>query len=140
MPKLYFYDTGLVCALLGITEPVMLNFHPLAGSIFENFVVSELVKYRYNKALPLNMFFWRDNIGHEIDIISEKGDKLFPVEIKSGRTITSDFFKNLIFWQSVSGTAEGAVIYGGDSAQERSNGITVVPWQKLGMLYKRGVI
>ncbi len=140
MPKIYFYDTGLACALLGIRDVNTFSLHPYAGCIFENFVVSELMKFRYNKALPLNLYFWRDNVGHEIDILAENGDRLFPLEIKSGRTITPEYFKNLLFLQSISGQNHGAVVYAGEMKQERSNGISVLPWKKMIDLVKMGVI
>ena len=140
MPKIYFYDTGLACALLGIRDVNTFSLHPYAGCIFENFVVSELIKFRYNKALPLNLYFWRDNVGHEIDILVENGDRLFPLEIKSGRTITPEYFKNLLFWQSISGQNRGAVVYAGEMKQERSNGISVLPWRKMIDLEHMGVI
>src|SRR5450759_3471883 len=58
MSKLYFYDTGLVCALLGIQNAQQLNYHPLYGSLFETFAISELIKYRYNRAKSNNLYFW----------------------------------------------------------------------------------
>ena len=61
MPKLYFHDTGLVCALLGLEEPEQVRFHHLKGSLFENFVIGELLKQRYNRARSHNLNFWRDN-------------------------------------------------------------------------------
>jgi predicted AAA+ superfamily ATPase len=134
MPKLYFYDTGLVCSLLGITQAAQLSLHPLKGNLFENFVVGELVKERFNKNLPLNLYFWRDSTGNEVDIIIDKGTTLYPVEIKAGKTITSDYFKNFQFWNKIAGTEEGAVIYAGNTLQKRSSGITVVPWNNIKLL------
>ena len=131
MPKIYFYETGLVCALLGIKNAQQLNYHPLFGSLFENFIIGELMKHRYNQAKSNNLFFWRDNSGHEIDILAETGDILYPIEIKSGRTITDEFFKSILFWFKVSGDKSGKVIYAGESGQKRSNGIEIVPWNKL---------
>jgi predicted AAA+ superfamily ATPase len=137
MPKLYFYDTGLVCALLGIQNAQQLYYHPLAGSLFENFVISELIKYRYNRAKLNNLYFWRDNIGHEIDVIVEISSGLFPIEIKSGKTITQDFFKGLLFWHGISGEQSGVVIYAGEAGQKRSNGIEIIPWNELSGLMAR---
>lgn len=134
MPKLYFYDTGLVCSLLGITQATQLSLHPLKGNLFENFVVGELVKERFNKNLPLNLYFWRDSTGNEVDIIIDKGTTLYPVEIKAGKTITNDYFKNFQFWNKITGTEEGAVIYAGNTLQKRSSGITVVPWNNIKLL------
>jgi predicted AAA+ superfamily ATPase len=78
-----------------------------------------------------DLYFWRDNTGNEMDIIIDKGTYLYPVEIKAGKTITNDYFKNLQFWSKITGTAEGTVIYAGDSSQKRSNGVTVIPWNNL---------
>ena len=130
MPKLYFYDTGLVCALLGIQDFSQLTYHYMAGALFENLIVSELLKTRYNNARNNNLFFWRDNVGHEIDILIENQDQLFPVEIKSGKTITPDFFSGLLFWQKISNTKNGLVIYGGEEPQKRITGINIIPWRK----------
>ncbi len=131
MPKLYFYDTGLVCYLLGIQNPEQLTFHPLSGSLFENFIISELLKKRYNQGKNQNLYFWRDNTGHEIDVIIENPEGLLPVEIKSGKTITLDYFKGLHFWQKISGTQYGKIIYAGDLDQKRSDGINIISWKQL---------
>ena len=134
MPKLYFYDPGLACALLGIQNAKQLTYHHMAGSLFENLMISELIKTRFNKAKNKDLYFWRDNVGHEIDIVIESPGGLFPVEIKYGKTITPEFFKGLLFWQKISNTQNGAVIYGGDSVQKRSNGMVIIPWNKSGEL------
>jgi len=131
MPKLYFYDTGLACALLGIQNAGQLNLNPFKGALFENFVITELIKYRFNKARQHHLYFWRDNTGHEIDVILENANKLYPIEIKSGKTIISAFFSGLNFWNKISGESGGAVVYGGNSYQKRSNGIEVFPWNKI---------
>jgi len=91
-PKLYFCDTSLVCSLLGIQQRDQLTFHPLRGFIFENMVITELLKNLTNKGLPTNLFYWRDKGGHEIDLIIDQGKTLLPVEIKSGKTINNSFF------------------------------------------------
>lgn len=135
MPKLYFYDTGLVCALLGIQKAEQLDYHHMTGALFENMMISELIKTRYNKALDSNLFFWRDNVGHEIDILVENPLESFPIEIKYGKTVTPEFFKGLLYWQKVSSTTTGAVIYGGQEFQKRSNGIEVIPWNRAGDLH-----
>lgn len=137
MPKLYFYDTGLACSLLGITKATQLNLHPLKGSLFENLVVSELMKERFNKNLPVNLYFWRDNTGNEIDIIIDDGITLYPVEIKAGKTITTEYFKNFQFWSKITGVSAGSVIYAGNELQKRSNGITVMPWNNTTLLFQQ---
>ncbi|HEY5469057.1 MAG TPA: ATP-binding protein [Bacteroidales bacterium] len=131
MPKIYFYDTGLACALLGIQNAEQLNYHPLFGSLFENFVIGELLKFRYNQAKTNNLYFWRDNTGHEIDLIIENMDKLYPVEIKSGKTITDKFFEGILYWFKMSGEKSGAIVYAGESGQKRSNNIEIFPWNNL---------
>lgn len=103
----------------------------MKGSLFENFIISELIKDRFNRGLEHNVYFWRDSTGNEIDALLENGEKLFPVEIKSGKTITKDFFKGLQYWQQLTGNHEGAIVYAGDSSQKRSTGIEVRPWHSL---------
>ncbi len=75
-PKIYFYDTGLLCWLLGIQEPGQLATHPLRGSIFETFAVSEIVKTRLNSMENTEFFFWRDSNGNEVDVIADYGGRL----------------------------------------------------------------
>ena len=131
MPKIFFYDTGVACALLGIQNAEQLNYHPMFGNLFENFAISELLKHRYNQAKSNNLYFWRDNTGHEVDIIIDTMGKLYPVEIKSGKTITDKFFHGILYWFKISGEKSGAIIYTGESGQKRSNNIDIVPWNKL---------
>ena len=128
-PKLYFYDTGLVCRLLGITGPGQLAVHPLKGAIFESFVVAEILKKNHNNGDYAQCFFWRDFSGHEVDIVLEKDGRLVPIEIKSGKTVASDFFDGLRQWENLSGVKAGALIYGGDESYERE-GFGVIPWNK----------
>lgn len=131
MPKLYFYDTGLASALLGIEHPDQLALHPFKGSLFENMVVLECLKYRFNRGLTNNLFFWRDNVGHEIDLLINTGTKRIPLEIKSGQTATDEFFKGILFWQKMTNASGGFVVYAGDQPQSRSSGINLVPFRKL---------
>ncbi len=129
-PKIYFLDTGLVSFLLGISTTAQLDFHPLRGALFENLVVSELIKVRTNEAKEINLFFWRDKTGHEIDVLIDEGLDLFPIEIKSGKTINSDYFKNLKFWMNLSQHKNGMVLYAGTQSQSRSDGIDVRNWEE----------
>jgi len=130
-PKLYFYDTGLVCSLLRITKADQLVNHPSRGALFETMVVAELVKQRTNAGLPINLFYWRDKTGHEVDVIIDEAGKLIPIEIKSGQTIQDEFFRNLTFWSKLSDSQEGYLVYGGQQTQRRSNGITVMNWREM---------
>jgi hypothetical protein len=128
-PKIYFLDTGLASFLLGIKTVAQLNFHPLRGALFENLVVSELIKERTNQAEEINLFFWRDKTGHEIDVLVDEGLDLLPIEIKSGKTINSDYFKNLRFWMNLSQQKKAMVLYTGNQTQTRSEGISVKNWK-----------
>lgn len=130
-PKVYFHDTGLVCSLLGITNEGQLVNHPSRGSLFESLIISELVKKRTNEGRQINLYFWRDKTGHEIDIIVDNAGELVPVEIKSGKTINSEFFKNIQYWMSLSGFSKGYIVYAGKEEQSRSNGIDVIGWTNL---------
>lgn len=94
-PKIYFFDTGLLCFLLGIESPQQLSVHPLRGSIFENMAVTELLKQRYNIGKQSNLYFYRENSGREADIVTLAGDMLEIYEIKSSATYNSAFEKNL---------------------------------------------
>jgi len=132
-PKIYFYDPGLVCALLGIRTAQELYTHPMRGPLFETLVLSELYKYHYNQGLEAPLYFWRDVQGHEIDCIIERSfDQLVAVEIKSGMTITSNFFKELIDWHDITGNKEqlSYLVYAGKENQERTHG-HVVAWNNV---------
>ncbi|MGZ0015661.1 ATP-binding protein [Yeosuana sp. AK3] len=127
MPKLYFYDVGLASALLGVQNANQLDLHPFKGSLFENMVVVELLKQRFNKGASNNLYFWRDSKGSEIDVIIDNFDVLIPVEIKSGKTVTKDYFKGLNYWNKMTGFTGGKIVYGGQDYQKRSHGIDVIP-------------
>jgi predicted AAA+ superfamily ATPase len=129
-PKLYFYDTGLACALLGITNSEQLTLHSSRGALFENYIINELIKVRFNSGLRSNLFHWRDVSGHEVDIIVDHGSTAVGVEVKSGMTIVPDFFKGLTYWQEITGYKSSYIIYGGQEGQKRSNGIEVIPWDR----------
>jgi uncharacterized protein len=131
MPKLYFYDTGLAANLLGVQNNLQVDLHPFKGALFENMVVVEILKNRYNKAKPNNLYFWRDNVGHEVDLIIDNGLAQIPIEIKSGQTITKDYFKGLKYWQKLTQTIGGYVVYGGNESQKRSFDMSVLSYRKL---------
>lgn len=136
MPKIYFYDTGLACSLLGISNIQVLDTHPLRGNLFENMVITEFLKENFSRGSSGNLFFWRDNTGNEIDLILDQDNKLTPVEIKSGQTITDEYFKNLRFWAKLSGSESGYVVYGGQDFQKRSNGVNVIPFTRMSLIFR----
>lgn len=139
-PKLYFYDSGLVSYLLGISSPDILKIHSHRGALFESWVVSELLKGRMNRGLKENIYFWRDNVGHEIDCVAERGDRLLPIEIKSGKTISADFFKGLKFYTALSQdtAVQPTVVYAGAMDQPRKDG-NVLSWKSFGKSLPEGI-
>lgn len=130
MPKLYFLDTGLAASLMGIQTPVQLAIHPLRGALFETLIVAEFLKARFNDGFPSNLFFWRDNVGLEVDLLLDEPDGLHPVEIKSSATVTDDLLKGLRKWLTVAGDAARMprLIYAGPESYVRS-GINIRRWQ-----------
>ncbi|MBK6997353.1 MAG: ATP-binding protein [Lewinellaceae bacterium] len=132
MPKLYFWDTGLVSWLLGISEPKQLTTHFAVGAIFENAVIAELAKQLYNRGEMPRMYFFRDSNGNEVDLVLEKGLDIFAFEMKYGKTVNPDYFRGLNYWARLTGNPiqHGKVVYGGNTASKRLEG-QVVPWNKL---------
>ncbi|MEI9912928.1 MAG: DUF4143 domain-containing protein [Bacteroidota bacterium] len=131
-PKLYFYDTGIACSLLGISNARQISTHAAKGPLFENMILSELLKERLNKGLQDNLYYWRDKTGNEVDIVADRAGKLAVMELKAGQTISPDFFKGLDYFSSLyKKTAGKLLIYGGKEKQKRSNGIVVTPWNEL---------
>jgi len=114
-PKVYFYDVGLLCKLLGITSPVQLAHHPLRGAIFENMIVVEMLKQRFNNGLDNNLYFYRDKSGVEVDIVAETQDGIYAYEVKSAESLHPIFFKNLKLFQQLlpQEVKRSAVIYNG---------------------------
>lgn len=137
MPKLYFYDVGLVSWLLGIRTAEQMETHPLRGNLFETFVIAELVKSRFNHGERPNLYFWRDSNGNEVDVIAEQGTALMPIEIKSGKTVARDSFAGLDKWRALAGDAaiDPLLIYGGNGEYCQS-GIKVTGWNTCGDLLK----
>jgi uncharacterized protein len=128
-PKLYFLDSGLLCYLLRIRDSEELRTHALRGAIFESFIVSELYKAFSHIGEEAPLYFWRDQTGHEIDLIIDTGKKLIPGEIKSSQTLASDFFDGLRYWLSLKGNPQttGILIYAGGERSKRDN-FSVMPW------------
>lgn len=132
-PKLYFYDTGLACSLLGLSSHDQLYSHYMRGALFENWTIMEYVKHYYNKAKEPEIYFWRDNTGNEIDLLAEENTKLIAYEIKSGMTINPNSYKGLNYWKKLTGSPDDqlAVIYGGDISMETKFG-KLIGWRDWG--------
>ncbi len=126
-PKLYFYDVGLASYLIGIERAEQLSTHPLRGFLFENLVVSEAMKYRFNRGRRPNLSFFRDSKGLECDLLYETSLGTGAIEIKSGATVSTDFFTSLNrVAELVPNVSSKAVVYGGTARQSRSD-CEVVP-------------
>lgn len=128
-PKLYFYDTGLVCSLLNIIQAEQVATHFMRGALFENLVINEFVKKSLNNGSEPNLSFWRDKTGNEVDLIEQIGDKQYAYEIKSGSTYSADYFKGLRYWASYSKATANkcSVIFTGDKSLITSFG-KVIMW------------
>ncbi|MFP4363899.1 MAG: ATP-binding protein [Spirochaetia bacterium] len=134
-PKLYFIDTGLLCYLLGITNPLQIETHPLRGEIFETFVYSELLKTRLNRGAQDDIYFFRDNTGHEIDFIFDRGQEIDAIEVKSGKTIASDFFKNLDFLEKISTiNIDKYLIFNGET-EHVQKATQILNWKSIGRVF-----
>lgn len=131
-PKLYFLDTGLLCYLLRIQSPEDLRQHASRGAVFESFVVADLLKNFLNRGREVDLYFWRDSTGHEIDAVIDQGRERVAVEVKSAQTVAGDFFAGIDFWRKLVGDPEApsALIYGGARSFRRS-GVVVQSWSTL---------
>jgi predicted AAA+ superfamily ATPase len=120
-PKIYFYDVGLASYLLGMESERHISRDPLRGSLFENLVLTEVLKYRFNRGRKNAVTFYRDSRGNEVDLILESGRDAFPLEVKAGATIAGDFFKGLEHFSRLAGDLPfgGGLVYGGREIQQR---------------------
>ncbi|MCC7332814.1 MAG: ATP-binding protein [Flavobacteriales bacterium] len=134
-PKLYFYDTGLACSLLGIENEGQVVSHYLKGNLFENLVMNEFLKKRTNLGKNANSFFWQTKDKKEIDLLFEKGNDFQLFEIKSSKTKHLSFFDNLLYWKKLNEnqTMELNVIFGGDEDVITSNG-NFISWRNIAKL------
>ena len=132
-PKLYFYDTGIICGLLSISSADLLFDHYLRGNIFESFIIADLIKQRLNQGLNPNVFFWRDKTDYEIDCIIEEGPQLTPIEIKVSQTFNQHYFDGFARFNKLTGTdvTNNIVIYSGDLTLPTKRG-KMVNWREVG--------
>ena len=131
-PKLYFYDTGLACNLLQINSVNELDMHFAKGNLFENFILTELLKKRFNNAKTSNLYFWRDHHGKEIDCILEKANSLIPIEIKSSKTYQKEHFKHMNYWNKLSNNSKenSYLVYAGNESDHLAHG-NLMSWKDL---------
>ena len=133
-PKIYFYDTGVLCRLLSIRSHDELATHALRGSIFENLVFIEIEKYFFNRAEKAPIYFWRNREGQEIDfLLEDSGLKL--IEVKAGQTISKDYFKSIQYFKTrIDAQAKAYLVYAGSRSQVRA-AADVLSWHKLNKIF-----
>ena len=131
-PKLYFYDTGLACNLLGIDDEKQLINHLAKGALFENMVINELLKERMNKGIKPKFYFWRDAQGNEVDLLIQEKGTTTALEIKSSKTYTPDFFKGLSYYSAISKTEKKNIflVYAGTNELKTSSG-ELINWTSI---------
>ena len=139
-PKLYFYDTGLAASLLGIKDPDFISKHYHYGALFENLIVSEIIKYYNHQGKSPAVYYWRDSSGVEIDCVIEKNPQnLVTLEIKAGETFTKDYLKNITqFDKLLSRDIENQkiVVYNGEQDTE-INQTRLIPWSNFPVILEQ---
>ena len=130
-PKLYFHDTGLAAWLLGITDAATMNAHPMRGALFENLCIADFIKHLRHSGAAGSPFFWRDNIGNEVDLLIERAGTLQPVEFKSGATFQPAWLAALHTWQRHAAAARQAepLLVCGAPGNQRLQGVGVAFWR-----------
>ena len=132
-PKLYFTDTGLACYLLGIETPQQLSRDRKRGNLFENFIVSEALKQRYNKGKESNLFFYRDSHQNEVDLLCKHGDRFDAIEIKSSQTYNVDFEKGLkVISKAFQGMVDSRTIVYSGTFENTAGDIKLVNYKNIG--------
>jgi hypothetical protein len=131
-PKLYFHDTGVACSLLGIRDESQVNLHYMKGALFENLIINEFIKRSFHRGENRQPFFWQDSHGREIDCLLVDGEKVTPIEIKSGKTMSTSYFDNLKYWRPLARLPEdqGYVVYGGEQSMQTGVG-ALISWRRL---------
>jgi uncharacterized protein len=131
-PKLYFHDWGLAAWLLGITDAQSMNTHPMRGALFENMLVAEYLKYCRHGGLAHGLYFWRDNIGNEVDLLIERAGELWPVEMKSGATFHAEWLRGLLTWQRHAAQARQgtALLVSAAPGHHLRSGVQTMQWRE----------
>ena len=127
-PKLYFYDTGLVCSLLGIKKQEDIDLHWAKGNLFENMIIADLMKNYHNRAETPPLYYWRDNTGNEIDCLIDENNLIKSIEIKSSTTINNSFFKGLNFYKNLNENSKPFLVYSGNNNVKRKEA-QIVAWR-----------
>ena len=127
---MYFFDSGLLCFLLGIASVDQLETHYLYGNIMENMLLTELYKMRSHRGQRPQFWFWRDSNGNEVDLLMEEAGVLKTIEFKASKTFHTRHFSGLFWWQKTTGLAaeNSSVVYLGEQAFFTENG-KLIPWR-----------
>lgn len=129
-PKLYFVDTGLACSLLGIREKKeLLNSH-FRGALFENYIIMEVLKRKYNTGSSAGFYYWKENNGLEVDLLIDTGREMIAHEIKAASTFSESLLKSLYQWEKVSGSTKSVLLYNGQIEISKKNQPQVINWSK----------
>lgn len=130
-PKLYFYDTGLLCHLLGIKSPAALKKHRQYGAVFENWVITEIRKNKWNQGETNGMYFLRDSSGNEVDLIVEKDGLPLGIEVKSSAKFDTGMLKGLRYWLKYQPQSQALLIHGGTSSKMIADNISLLSWDEV---------
>ena len=130
-PKLYFYDTGLLCYLLNIFSRTELLKNAMYGAIFENWILTEIRKNRYNQGVAGGMYYFRDSAGNEVDLILEKQGQVIALEVKSGQKIRPEMFSGIRYWQKYNPGSLGVLLYGGNKSEWHDHAISILGWKEV---------
>ena len=130
-PKLYFYDTGLLCFLLGIKAETVVQKSTAYGAIFENWVLSEIRKNNFNNAQNEGMYFFRDSAGNEIDLILERENEPIAIEIKSSKKIDDGMMRGLKYWQKLQPNSQCLLLHSGDRNEILNEKLSILPYTEI---------
>lgn len=130
-PKLYFYDTGLLCFLLGIKTETVLQKHTAYGAIFENWILSEIRKNIFNNAQNEGMYYFRDSAGNEIDLILERENESIAIEIKSSKKIDDGMMRGLKYWHKLQPNSQRLLLHGGDRNEILNEKLSILPYTEI---------
>lgn len=133
-PKLYFYDTGLLCFLLGIKTEVSLEKNTAYGAIFENWAISEIRKNNFNNAQNEGMYYFRDSAGNEIDLILEREGEPIAIEIKSSKKVEDSMMRGLKYWQKLQPNSQTILLHGGDRNEILNERMSILPYTEVSNL------
>lgn len=134
-PKLYFYDTGLLCYLLGIRTQATLRQHTQYGAIFENWVITEIKKNRFNQGINDGLCFFRDSAGNEVDLVMEKDGQPMAIEIKAATKADNSMITGLKYWQKLNRNSHALLIYGGKAGATFSDQIQAINWNEISAVF-----